>query len=81
MNLKDIFLNFVSRVSSAVLNIGKANATPFKGQPRLVTESPVRPLMRHERGRIEPLVRAERKVGRNEPCICGSGKKFKACCL
>lgn len=20
------------------------------------------------------------KVGRNEPCICGSGKKFKKCC-
>ena len=20
------------------------------------------------------------KVGRNEPCPCGSGKKFKACC-
>ncbi|HFA50483.1 MAG TPA: hypothetical protein ENJ95_15835 [Bacteroidetes bacterium] len=22
-----------------------------------------------------------RKVGRNEPCICGSGKKFKRCCI
>lgn len=21
------------------------------------------------------------KVGRNEPCPCGSGKKFKHCCL
>jgi len=21
-----------------------------------------------------------RKVGRNEPCTCGSGKKFKKCC-
>lgn len=20
------------------------------------------------------------KVGRNEPCLCGSGKKFKHCC-
>ena len=20
------------------------------------------------------------KVGRNEPCLCGSGKKFKKCC-
>ncbi|MGL5758068.1 preprotein translocase subunit SecA [Plesiomonas sp.] len=25
------------------------------------------------------LVRAERKVGRNEPCPCGSGKKYKQC--
>ncbi|MGN1400111.1 MAG: YecA family protein [Bacillus sp. (in: firmicutes)] len=23
----------------------------------------------------------ESKVGRNEPCICGSGKKYKKCCL
>lgn len=23
----------------------------------------------------------EQKVGRNNPCICGSGKKFKKCCL
>lgn len=22
----------------------------------------------------------ERKVGRNEPCLCGSGKKYKYCC-
>jgi SWIM/SEC-C metal-binding protein len=22
----------------------------------------------------------EKKVGRNEPCPCGSGKKFKKCC-
>jgi len=26
-----------------------------------------------------PFVRSERKVGRNEPCPCGSGKKFKQC--
>jgi SEC-C motif len=25
----------------------------------------------------EPL----RNVGRNDPCPCGSGKKFKKCCL
>ncbi len=25
-------------------------------------------------------VRAEKKVGRNDPCPCGSGKKHKACC-
>ena len=27
----------------------------------------------------EPFVREERKVGRNEPCPCGSGKKYKQC--
>ena len=27
-----------------------------------------------------PFVRGGRKIGRNEPCPCGSGKKFKQCC-
>jgi len=27
----------------------------------------------------EPFVRGGRKVGRNEPCPCGSGEKFKHC--
>ena len=28
----------------------------------------------------ETFVRAEPKVGRNEPCPCRSGKKYKKCC-
>ncbi|MFK7865166.1 MAG: preprotein translocase subunit SecA [Pseudohongiellaceae bacterium] len=28
----------------------------------------------------DPFVRDLPKVGRNEPCPCGSGKKYKACC-
>ena len=27
------------------------------------------------------MARRPPKVGRNEPCPCGSGKKFKKCCL
>ena len=30
--------------------------------------------------RPEPLPRRS-KVGRNDPCPCGSGKKFKRCCI
>jgi preprotein translocase subunit SecA len=29
--------------------------------------------------RPEPVVRTELKIGRNDPCPCGSGKKFKQC--
>ncbi|NDV46635.1 preprotein translocase subunit SecA [Paludibacter sp. 221] len=32
-----------------------------------------------EQQRPEPLVRQEKKVGRNDPCPCGSGKKYKNC--
>jgi len=27
----------------------------------------------------QPFVRSDRKIGRNEPCPCGSGKKYKQC--
>ena len=29
----------------------------------------------------QPFVRTQRKFGRNEPCHCGSGKKYKKCCI
>jgi SEC-C motif domain protein len=28
----------------------------------------------------QPIKRLDPKVGRNDPCHCGSGKKFKKCC-
>jgi tetratricopeptide (TPR) repeat protein len=28
----------------------------------------------------QPVIREEEKVGRNDPCPCGSGKKYKKCC-
>jgi preprotein translocase subunit SecA len=31
-------------------------------------------------GESQPVRKEARKVGRNEPCPCGSGKKFKKCC-
>jgi hypothetical protein len=31
--------------------------------------------------RRPPFVRVEPKIGRNEICSCGSGKKYKKCCI
>ncbi len=31
--------------------------------------------------KLEPIRNRERRVGRNDPCPCGSGKKHKQCCL
>ena len=30
--------------------------------------------------RESAIVRNENKIGRNDPCTCGSGKKYKKCC-
>ena len=32
-----------------------------------------------KRGKAQP-VKVEKRVGRNDPCPCGSGKKYKHCC-
>lgn len=46
-----------------------ASAVPsFSGASGTNTEQKLRP------------VRVEQKVGRNDPCPCGSGKKYKKCC-
>ena len=32
-----------------------------------------------EQPKTQPIVRGEKKIGRNDPCPCGSGKKYKNC--
>jgi hypothetical protein len=34
-----------------------------------------------DRPRVVQMQRDTKKVGRNDPCPCGSGKKFKRCCI
>jgi preprotein translocase subunit SecA len=56
---------------------GEAPADPGASRRPLVAR-PFRP----PPGTAEPtapMVRGEKKVGRNEPCPCGSGKKYKQC--
>jgi hypothetical protein len=45
-------------------------------QPILNDIKPLAPIWRES----APPMRSTPKVGRNEPCPCGSGKKFKHCC-
>lgn len=34
----------------------------------------------HHHEVLRPLVRETPKIGRNDPCSCGSQKKYKKCC-
>jgi len=38
-------------------------------------------LAEYERNLRTALVTISPKIGRNDPCPCGSGKKYKRCCL
>ncbi|NIL94904.1 MAG: hypothetical protein GTO71_10815, partial [Woeseiaceae bacterium] len=56
------------------------SAAPPQGQPLTAQgggQAETAPQARPEP--VMPFVREGRKVGRNEPCPCGSGKKFKQC--
>ena len=43
-------------------------------------DSTLPPVPESSQKKPKTFVRKEAKVGRNEPCPCGSGKKFKKCC-
>lgn len=52
----------------------------FTAQAKLEpSEASVGPLASVDYGPATPFIR-EPKIGRNDPCPCGSGKKYKKCC-
>src|SRR3990170_4376008 len=78
----EMFSDMITRIKS------EAVERLFKIQ--LVKEDPIpqrRPVMpqsirlnRGESSAPKPVQKSEKKVGRNDPCPCGSGKKHKKCC-
>ena len=63
---RDTPMNFVHDESRAIDNSPPPGPAPSRAG-------------RSEAGAGTPFVRPEKKVGRNEPCPCGSSKKFKQC--
>ena len=43
--------------------------------------SPAKERRDYQERKPAPFLHTEKQVGRNDPCPCGSGKKFKNCCL
>ena len=44
------------------------------------TFSPIQNNRQENSGEVQDTKKSTRKVGRNDPCPCGSGKKYKKCC-
>ncbi len=53
---------------------GVLPAAPALDEPSLSQHAGMRPVQAH------PPVLGQKKVGRNDDCPCGSGKKYKKCC-
>ena len=64
--------------AGAALAAGAATVAGAEGARRPLVARQVRPPAASAEP-AAPMVRSEKKVGRNEPCPCGSGKKYKQC--
>ncbi len=80
----NLFLDLVDRISAE--SIEKLFMVQLARQPAPVQQEPV-PSQKFvlSRGSDQPekgttIKREGKKVGRNDPCPCGSGKKYKKCC-
>jgi preprotein translocase subunit SecA len=56
-----------------------ADAAPAAGGQQAAARGQAQGQAQGQPSTPEPFVREGRKIGRNEPCPCGSGKKYKQC--
>jgi len=61
------------------LTRGEMLSPPLEGEMPMMQEGPMA-MPEAESGKVVTFRREGRKVGRNEPCPCGSGRKYKKCC-
>jgi len=71
-------LSVVGDVEEAELDLGIRTQ---RSTPREIWQNKVFPDRMVEEHTTPTLMRSDPKTGRNDPCPCGSGKKFKKCCL
>jgi preprotein translocase subunit SecA len=68
-----------SVISGDAVPVGPEAAAAAAGAPPMGTGGPFAAGPTSAPEPVAPVVRDGRKVGRNEPCPCGSGKKYKHC--
>ena len=79
--MKNVYTNPVEhfqRVNSLGVSASPA-AQELQAQRAAGSEEPP-PVEQGRDEKLAPIVNESPKVGRNDPCPCGSGKKYKQCC-
>ncbi|MDD3721544.1 MAG: SEC-C metal-binding domain-containing protein [Lutibacter sp.] len=92
---RQTFAQFKNEISEELNKIGELSEFIIEGGKKAV-KKPDSPLLTNffntapefgnghnidsETAIIYEPIRTEKKIGRNEPCVCGSGKKYKKCC-
>lgn len=62
----------IKRKQEKLDDLARRARTPeeVEAEEKLIKETP----------KVEPIRNDKGQTGRNDPCTCGSGKKFKKCC-
>jgi preprotein translocase subunit SecA len=86
-----MFERLVSGIDSEIVHriykVQVSQNPPAGGQPPPTVESPIAEAAKHmstntsEQVVVQPVVKTADKIGRNDPCPCGSGLKYKKCGL
>lgn len=71
--------NFSEKAAEALMN-GEMVETSANTLENVINSSPDPVRIMNYRKPVQQ-VRDGKKIGRNDPCPCGSGKKFKHCCM
>ncbi len=74
-----MFESLLDRIKEETLNI-VFSLRLMKGTEEVPKKEKKVMYLRHGDEPSHTPVRKERKIGRNDPCPCGSGKKYKKCC-
>jgi len=79
----EMFQDMIARIKEETIGIlYRVQVAEPEKMPAARQPDPQRLVFSHGDGstKKKPTKRADEKVGRNDPCPCGSGKKYKKCC-
>ncbi len=77
----EMFLAMTQRIKEeTIANLFRVRLAKDADLSNLVSPPKARHVLSHGEESVHTVRRKEKKVGRNEPCPCGSGKKYKKCC-
>ncbi len=77
----DMFMDLIHRIEAdSVGTLFHLQVQPHHEPPPEARPKAAPMMFSHGEGSAQPKQRQNKKLGRNDPCPCGSGKKFKKCC-
>ena len=71
-----------SKMTNSIMETDQQQTSNIKSSGQFKTADPYANVKKNDVPVVESKVKNEEgtKVGRNDPCVCGSGKKYKKCC-